>query len=52
MPKKKKNGIIPPRLWKFCLFCKRYNRFEYNRNVLHSECVVCGCRFGKKNKWD
>ena len=30
---------------RFCLVCKKMNKFKYNRNRLHSECVDCGSMF-------
>ena len=38
----------PPTSERRCMFCNKIRVFEYNRNVFHSECTVCGSRFGKK----
>ena len=34
----------PPKTTRFCINCNKITRFEYNSNVLHSECTECGCR--------
>lgn len=33
---------------KFCLVCEEIKAFEYNQNIGHSECTICGGRFGYK----
>lgn len=38
----------PPITVRFCVVCKRVVEFKFNRNIGHSECCVCGARFGIK----
>ena len=33
---------------KHCRVCEKTTTFRYNKNIGHSECEKCGCRFGVK----
>ena len=34
----------PPTSKRFCIYAKERHIWEYNRNIFHSECTVCGGR--------
>lgn len=40
----------PPKTSRFCVVCDCMTVWEYNPGVFHSECVVCGSRFGRRFK--
>lgn len=40
-----------PKTRRFCCYCDKVMKFEYNRVVGHSECCVCGFRFGIKEEF-
>jgi len=42
----------PPKTKRFCINCEKETKFEYNRNIGHSECCECGFRFAKKKEDD
>lgn len=38
----------PPTSRRICVNCDKERTFKYNRTIGHSECMVCGFRFGIK----
>lgn len=45
---KRKIFGIPPETKRYCLNCKKVQKFKYNATIGHSECKYCGLRFSKK----
>jgi len=37
----------PPETIRYCVLCEELRRFKYSPTIGHSECTICGGRFGK-----
>ena len=37
----------PPKIIKYCELCEKKTKFEYKKNIGHSECTECGFRWIK-----
>lgn len=35
---------------RFCVACNKDTIWIYNKNICHSECEECGCRYARKTK--
>jgi hypothetical protein len=38
---------LPDKTKRWCMICRKYTYFVYNKIFGHSECEMCGCRMGR-----
>lgn len=37
-----------PKSKRYCLLCKKYRTFQYDRAIGHSRCIFCGSNYSKR----